>query len=358
MQHIADTFSAGKKTDLGAKTFQAFRECILEYLNSGQNECPLCKVQITMTSLTRHMSSTTMVECILRIKAKVTGNEAQDLKIQQEEALLCALDGFADADEQQQHKEPDLQAPEGEAQTADQELTQITETCGQSTQLNTQITLPETITPLKLKPETLCEGPTSKKTKFSKIGFLLTGLSEDQRYIVNKSMSAIKDLFHGIDVTIERDYSPQKVTHILCACAPLGRCPRTLKYLMGIAGKSWIVSLNWVLDSLSLGTILDEHGYMVIGDEVVKEDTFACQVSRSDPDGLFAGLDFVLLGNFKGPGPSKSELASLIQLAGGRIVQTASAGVIAISNNTNGPRPGERSFTWLFDCLSRYQLDK
>jgi hypothetical protein len=109
---------------------------------------------------------------------------------------------------------------------------------------------------------------------------------------------------------------------------------------------------------LAAGRILDEPDFLVVGDEVIKEDSFACQVSRADPDGLFTGLDFFLSGAFKGLGPSKADLNALIQLAGGRIVPVSKPGVICISNNPTGPRPGERPFTWLFDCVSRYQLDK
>ena len=314
----------------------------MEYLNDGHNECPLCKVQITLTSLTRHMSSTTMAECILRIKAKITGTEAGDRLRQQNEALLSALDDFIDEDD-----EYAAQPAIHEKHLDDEDLTQL-ETI---THLNTQISEKDALSDI----ETL---PALKKTKYSKIGFLLTGLSEDQRFVIQKSIPAISALFGGAKVLIESEYSPKEVTHILCACAPLGRCPRTLKYLMGIAGKSWIVSINWILDSLACGRVLDEIEFLVVGDEVIKEDSFACQVSRSDPDGLFTGLDFYLAGAYKGLGPSKADLTALIELAGGRIVQSPRPGVILISNNPAGPRPGERSFTWLFDCISRYRLDK
>ena len=299
------------------------------------------------------MSSTVMSECVKRIKAKITGNEEDDRTRQQSEALLSALDDFIDE--------------ESEKETVDNDLTQL------ETQLSavveTQFSVePETQLPLEQVSEkdpinkrilnSAEQKPAVKKAKYSKIGFLLTGLSEDQRFVIHKSLAAISELFNGAKVTIEADYAPQTVTHILCACAPRGRCPRTLKYLMGIVGKSWIVSINWILDSLAAGRVLEEEDFLVVGDEVIKEDSFACQVSRADPDGLFIGLDFYLAGSFKGLGPSKSDLTALIQLAGGQMVPIAKPGVISISNNPGGPRPGERPFTWLFDCISRYRLDK
>ncbi len=297
------------------------------------------------------MSSTVMSECILRIKAKITGNEQNDRSRQQKEALLSALDDFIDEDSVKEESVISKFASE-----SDDDLTQlepITKPLVQKAEIIPEpINSKETYLPNNTKPNA------NKKSKYSRIGFLLTGLSEDQRFVINKSLGAISELFNGAKVGIETDYSPQTVTHILCACAPRGRCPRTMKYLMGIVGKSWIVSINWILDSLAAAQVLDEKKFVVVGDEVIKEDSFACEVSRSDPDGLFTGLDFYLAGAFKGLGPSKADLTALIKLAGGTIVPEAKPGVISISNNPNGPRPGERSFTWLFDCISRYQLDK
>jgi len=47
-----------------------------------------------------------------------------------------------------------------------------------------------------------------------------------------------------------------------------GCCPRTVKYLQGLAAGKWIVGHNWVKDSLEAGVLLPEAGYEVRGDSV------------------------------------------------------------------------------------------
>lgn len=200
-----------------------------------------------------------------------------------------------------------------------------------------------------------------------KIGLLLTGLSDDQKFLIQTNLSKMSKLSVSkehtnnpldtpLPFTIEREYSPDTATHIICACGPKSKCPRTLKYLLGIAGKSWIVSFDWFLESLTAGKILPEEQYVVKGDEAVQIDTEACERSRSDAGKLFHGVEFYLAGPFNAPGPSKSDLAVLIGLAGGTVVKKPESDTFLVSNNLNGPKPGEKSYTWLFDCVSFYKI--
>lgn len=187
-------------------------------------------------------------------------------------------------------------------------------------------------------------------------GLLLTGLSEDQRATIEFNLQKLTKTSGNKPFKIIKDYSTEHVTHIICACAPRSHCPRTLKYLLGIAGKAWIVSFDWILESLEAGQVLNEDRFVVTGDEAVQLDTNACERSRADPNKLFDGYKFYMAGLFNAPGPTKADLTNLIQTAGGIVCKKLEEDVIAVSNNATGPKPDEMSYSWLFDSVSLYEI--
>lgn len=204
------------------------------------------------------------------------------------------------------------------------------------------------------KPEILIKKQSGHTKKF---GLLLTGLSEDQKLTIQTNLQQLSKISGGkSSFKVVKDYSPDTVSHIICACAAKSHCPRTLKYLLGIAGKSWIISFDWILESLAANKILDEHDFIVVGDEAVQCDTNACERSRADPGKLFDAKRFFLAGLFNAPGPSKADLINLIQFAGGTVCKKQEEGVLVVSNNANGPKDGELPYTWLFDAISLYKI--
>lgn len=77
-------------------------------------------------------------------------------------------------------------------------------------------------------------------------------------------------------------FSPDHVTHVILKAKENRTCDRTLKYLLGIACKKWVVSFKWVIDSLQARRRLDEEEYEITGD--------ACErVHDSEPEALFCG---------------------------------------------------------------------
>ena len=62
------------------------------------------------------------------------------------------------------------------------------------------------------------------------------------------------------------------ITHVVAVDDATRRCNRTFKYIAGIAQGCWIVSLDWVKESLEKEIVLDEHHYEIIGDlDLVRE---------------------------------------------------------------------------------------
>ena len=294
-----------------------------------------------------------MVQCISKIKNLLNGNnESQskhETKTIKEEAdlLMTILDGFIKDDDNTQN---DIDIKE-----VDKKVQVNNNGTSERNQVQVKVNKNKKVIEAKLPKKKKSTEPELKSKTIKRFGLLLTGLSEDQKATINSNLQRLSKISGNLPFKIIKDYSPDLVTHIICACAPKSHCPRTLKYLLGIAGKSWIISFDWILECLESGELLKEDKFVVIGDEAVRMNTFACEKSRANPGNIFDNRKFYLSGSFTGPGPSKSDLINLIQVAGGKLSKKIESDVFIISD---GPelKKREYSYTWLFDTISCYEL--
>ena len=294
-----------------------------------------------------------MVQCISKIKNLLNGNnESQskhETKTIKEEAdlLMTILDGFIKDDDNTQN---DIDIKE-----VDKKVQVNNNGTSERNQVQVKVNKNKKVIEAKLPKKKKSTEPELKSKTIKRFGLLLTGLSEDQKATINSNLQRLSKISGNLPFKIIKDYSPDLVTHIICACAPKSHCPRTLKYLLGIAGKSWIISFDWILECLESGELLKEDKFVVIGDEAVRMNTFACEKSRANPGNIFDNRKFYLSGSFTGPGPSKSDLINLIQVAGGSISKKVDPDVFIISDAPE-LKTGEYSYTWLFDSISCYEL--
>ncbi|XP_065839986.1 BRCA1-associated RING domain protein 1-like [Oscarella lobularis] len=182
------------------------------------------------------------------------------------------------------------------------------------------------------------------------------------------------------------------VTHLVTNCDDDYHCPRTLKYLQALAAGKWIVRFQWVIDSLEKGTWQDEEHYEVRDAVGVRHATAPARSRHNAANKLpplFDGCRFYLHGDFLRPMPKRDDLATLIRLAGGRLlVREPKSGddnsALEVSVPYHSPESDfswvliiydpkserQRSVangrfhfpavpvTWLLDCLTKFKLEE
>ncbi|KAF2069853.1 hypothetical protein CYY_008831 [Polysphondylium violaceum] len=187
----------------------------------------------------------------------------------------------------------------------------------------------------------------------------------------------------------------EDVTHVVCSTLDDTKLSqRTIKYQLGISKGLWIVSFDWILESLNQNQWVNELEFEIQGDNVAAKGSpsKARQHLLFETKRLFYGYSFYLVGEFESP--SKQELESVIKEAGGIIIKdnslppkpqnikellntksivlchpdfmfnNSSSGGVASSSNSIGivnrvyleTKHHPISFKWIFDCLSHYEI--
>lgn len=171
---------------------------------------------------------------------------------------------------------------------------------------------------------------------------------------------------HNAEYTV--DFIPQ-VTHVIVETDERDSASRTLKYLLGVAHKKWILSYRWVTDSLSQGRLLEEEDYEVLDSE---NEEPGPRRSRLSKEGLFDTFAFACIKPF--PDITIDQLQDLLTSTGGTVVQTLEdlasvtnkLKMILYSSNVYEPvvlenwrRRGAAlpvQVEWVLSCISQYEL--
>ncbi|NXE99012.1 BRCA1 protein, partial [Menura novaehollandiae] len=97
-------------------------------------------------------------------------------------------------------------------------------------------------------------------TKRKEMSIVASGLNHSEHLVVQKFVRKTQSTFSN--------HITEGTTHVIMKTDKELVCERTLKYFLGIAGRKWVVSYQWVVQSFKEGRILDEENFEVRGDVV------------------------------------------------------------------------------------------
>ena len=160
----------------------------------------------------------------------------------------------------------------------------------------------------------------------------------------------------------------KRVTHVIVRVDDENSAERTLKFLYGVAGRKWIVSIEWVRQCLKEGRYVAEDNYEVL-DMDGENGPWRSRHCRSL---LFTGFEFCCMEPFTDV--SVDQLRELLELCGGNTVESPSDltkkykySLIVVQTDTGfHPQPADSWFRqykvlcvsreWVLDCIASYHL--
>ncbi|CAH9110704.1 unnamed protein product [Cuscuta epithymum] len=161
--------------------------------------------------------------------------------------------------------------------------------------------------------------------EFDSQGVLWKPTKKDKRFVL--CCSAITDAEKAIvsdfkrlsGATVVKTWDTS-VTHIIASIDEKGACRRTLKYLMGVLGGKWILTIEWIKACLNAAEHVDEQPYEIEVDTHGVRDgprLGRLRMTNKEPK-LFNGYKFYFMGDFL---PShKKYLPDLVVAAGGTVL--------------------------------------
>ncbi|NWT43640.1 BRCA1 protein, partial [Chroicocephalus maculipennis] len=137
---------------------------------------------------------------------------------------------------------------------------------------------------------------------------------------LNKSEHLVVQKFARKTHSTLCNHITEETTHVIMKTDKELVCERTLKYFLGIAGRKWVVSYQWVIQSFKEGRILDEENFEVRGDVINGRNHQGPKRARQSlTEKIFKGFEICCYGPFTDM--TTEHLEWMVELCGASVVK-------------------------------------
>ncbi|NXN40045.1 BRCA1 protein, partial [Rhinoptilus africanus] len=149
-------------------------------------------------------------------------------------------------------------------------------------------------------------------THRKEMSIVASGLNQSEHLVVQK--------FARKTHSTLSNHITEETTHVIMKTDTELVCERTLKYFLGIAGRKWVVSYQWVIQSFKEGRILDEENFEVRGDVINGRNHQGPKRARQSlTEKIFKGFEICCYGPFTDM--TTEHLEWMVELCGASVVK-------------------------------------